>query len=125
MCTQGLPDFYAEIKDQILKIYQQHKGRYGYRRITALLRHMGHIINHKAVQNLMQLLNLKSIVRRKKYQSFKGDTGKVTDHVLNRQFESNAPNTKWVTDVTEFNVQGNKLYLSPVMDLFNGEIIAY
>lgn len=123
--AQALPDPNAEIKSQILAIYQWHKGRYGYRRITATLRQAGHVINHKAVQSLMRKLNIKSLVRVKKYQSFKGTTGKIADNLLQRQFDSDRPNKKWVTDITEFNVGSDKLYLSPVMDLFNGEIIAY
>ena len=73
----------------------------------------------------MTLLGLKSLVRPKKYRSYKGDVGQAADNVLQRQFEADMPKQKLVTDVTEFNVAGEKLYLSPVMDLYNGEIIAY
>jgi transposase InsO family protein len=68
---------------------------------------------------------LKSCIRSKKYKSFKGNVGKIAPNVLKRKFEASRPNQKWVTDVTEFNVGGQKLYLSPVLDLYNGEIIAY
>ena len=61
----------------------------------------------------------------KKYNSYKGEQGKIAPNVLQRNFKSDAPNQKWATDVTEFNVSGNKLYLSPIIDLFNGEIISY
>lgn len=120
-----MPDKYAKIKEQIRTIFDQHHGRYGYRRITAALAQMGERINHKLVQRLMGVLGLKSMVRPKKYRSFKGDIGVAADNLLDRQFEADAPNQKWVTDVTEFNVGGNKLYLSPLLDLYNGEIIAY
>ena len=70
-------------------------------------------------------MKLKSRIRIAKYRSYRGQVGRVADNVLQRQFESNQPNQKWVTDVTEFNVRGEKLYLSPIMDLFNGEIIAF
>lgn len=73
----------------------------------------------------MQSMGLKSRIRVVKYRSYKGDVGKVADNVLQRQFKTDQPNCKWATDVTEFNVRGEKLYLSPVMDLFNGEIIAF
>jgi len=118
-------DRYAKIKEQIRVIFEQHHGRYGYRRITAALVQMGERINHKTVQRLMGVLGLKSVVRPKKYRSFKGDIGIAADNLLDRQFEADSPNQKWVTDVTEFNVDGNKLYLSPLLDLYNGEIIAY
>jgi len=73
----------------------------------------------------MSELNLKSLVRPKKYRSYKGEVGHTAPNVLKRQFEATGANQKWVTDVTEFNVSGEKLYLSPVMDLYNGEIIAF
>lgn len=120
-----LDDKYSDLKQQIRSIYHKHKGRYGYRRITLALRNLGFTINHKCVQRLMQSMQLKSRIRAVKYRSYKGQVGKIADNVLQRQFKADRPNQKWVTDVTEFNVRGEKLYLSPIMDLFNGEIIAY
>ncbi len=123
--SSKLDDKYSDLKQQIKAIYHQHKGRYRYRRITLALKNMGLVINHKCVQKLMQSMKLKSRIRIAKYRSYRGQVGRVADNVLQRQFESNQPNQKWVTDVTEFNVRGEKLYLSPIMDLFNGEIIAF
>lgn len=120
-----LADKYSDIKQRIKAIYHKHKGRYGYRRITLTLKNLGLVVNHKCVQRLMQSMQLKSRIRAVKYRSYKGEVGKVADNVLQRQFKADRPNQKWVTDVTEFNVQGEKLYLSPMMDLFNGEIIAF
>ncbi len=120
-----LEDKYSNLKQQIRSIYHKHKGRYGYRRITLSLRNLGFTINHKCIQRLMQSMQLKSYIRAVKYRSYKGAIGKIADNVLQRQFKADRPNQKWVTDVTEFNVRGEKLYLSPIMDLFNGEIIAY
>lgn len=82
-------------------------------------------MNHKTVQRLMHELNISSFVRRKKYQSYKGAYGKNVPNHLQRCFQASAPNQKWVTDVTEFNVGGEKLYLSPILDLYNSEIISY
>jgi putative transposase len=118
-------DKYRHLKDQIGALFDRHRGRYGYRRITAELRQLGHEVNHKLVQRLMGILGLKSLVRPKKYRSFKGEIGQAAPHELQRQFKAEAANQKWVTDVTEFNVAGEKLYLSPVLDLYNGEIIAF
>lgn len=118
-------DKYRQVKEQIVEIFHRHKGRYGYRRICAAVRNLGHVINHKTVQRLMGELGLKSLVRPKKYQSYKGDAGRPAPNRLKRRFLAKRPNQKWVTDVTEFAVAGEKLYLSPVMDLHNGEIIAY
>ena len=118
-------DKYKEIKELIKSIYHKHKGRYGYRRITDELNNKGIIINHKTVFRLMKLLALKSVIRIKKYKSYKGEQGKIAPNILERNFRATAPNQKWATDVTEFNVSGSKLYLSPIIDLFNQEIISY
>lgn len=114
----------GELEKEIAAIYHEHKGRYGYRRITLELRKKS-VINHKKVQRLMQLQGLKSTVRPKKYRSYRGQVGHIAENYLKRDFVASKPNTKWVTDVTEFNVSGEKLYLSPILDLFNQEVIAY
>jgi len=119
------PDKHAQTKAQIAEIYHNHKGRYGYRRITLELRKTGNLINHKTVQRLMGDLGLKSMVRMKKYKSYKGNAGRIAPNILERDFNASKPNTKWVTDVTEFLLFGQRLYLSPILDLYNGEIISY
>jgi len=118
-------DKYQEIKQLIKSIYHKHKGRYGYRRITDELNSTGIIINHKTGLRWMKYLGLKSLIRVKKYQAYKGEQGKIAPDLLKRKFKATAPNQKWATDITEFNVSGNKLYLSPIIDLFNQEIISY
>ena len=121
----GKDDKHSELKATIKAVYECHKGRYGYRRITAVVRQLGQRVNHKLVQRLMGVLSLKSLVRPKKYRSFKGEVGTAAPNELKRQFQAEAANQKWVTDVTEFNVAGEKLYLSPILDLYNGEIVAF
>ncbi|WP_355504725.1 IS3 family transposase [Xanthomonas cannabis] len=111
--------------ERIRAIYDEHQGRYGYRRITLELANQGEAINHKRVQRLMATLGLQSRVRIKRYRAFKGAANGVVPNVLDRQFDAQMPHQKWVTDVTEFKVQGMTLYLSPIMDLYNGEIVAY
>lgn len=120
-----LTERHAATKVAIRTLFDRHKGRYGYRRITAALHALGKTINHKTVQRLMGQMGLKSLVRPKKYRSYKSAAGQVAPDLIKRQFRVDAANRKWVTDVTEFSVAGEKLYLSPVMDLFNGEIIAF
>ncbi|WP_369792394.1 IS3 family transposase [Lysinibacillus sp. BF-4] len=119
------PDPDANLKDEIQSIYKEHEGRYGYRRIRDELANRGQKVNHKKVQRIMKELGLKCIVRMKKYKSYKGTVGKIAPNILDRNFTAEAPNEKWVTDITEFKLFGEKLYLSPVLDLFNGEIITY
>ncbi len=114
-----------DLKVEIQAIYDEHEGRYGYRRICDELANRQQKVNHKRVQRIMKELGLKCLVRMKKYKSYKGTIGKIASNILNRNFTSEVPNAKWVTDITEFKLCGEKLYLSPVLDLFNGEIITY
>ena len=118
-------DKYADVKMEIAAIYHENKGRYGYRRITMVLRSRGILLNHKTVQRLMKELGLVCRVRIKKYRSYKGEVGKIAPNLLNRDFRAEKPNQKWVTDVTEFSLYGQKLYLSPILDLHNGYLVSY
>ena len=118
-------DKYAEAKEEITSIYHRNKGRYGYRRITAALRNSGIHLNHKTVQRLMKELGLVCRVRVRKYRSYKGEVGKIAPNLLNRNFHAEKPNQKWVTDVTEFGLFGQKIYLSPILDLHNGYLVSY
>lgn len=116
------------LKAKIKMIYDEHKGNYGYRRITLELRNQGFLVNHKKVQRLMKRLNLTARIRRKrKYSSYKGEVGKKADNLIQRHFEASKPYEKCYTDVTEFAIPASsqKLYLSPVLDGYNSEIIAY
>ena len=117
-----------ETKGEIQEIYYEHKGNYGYLRITLELRNCGFVVNQKKVQRLINLLGLSSQIRRKrKYSSYKGEIGKKADNFIQRQFEASKPYEKCYTDITEFAipVSSQKLYLSPVLDGYNSEIIAY
>lgn len=118
-------DKYTSLKKEIANIYHHHKGRYGYRRITMTLKQSGRAVNHKTVLRIMRTAEMKSLVRIKKYRSYKGQQGKIAKNLLKRNFKASKPCKKWVTDVTEFSVESKKLYLSPIMDLYNGEIISY
>ncbi|WP_247915497.1 IS3 family transposase [Streptococcus salivarius] len=117
-----------ELKAEIQSIYCEHKGNYGYRRMTLKLRNRGFMVNHKKVQRLMKVLGLSARIRRKrKYSSYQGEIGKKAENLIQRQFEATKPMEKCYTDVTEFAIPASsqKLYLSPVLDGFNSEIIAY
>ena len=118
-------DKWSVERQLICEIYHQNEGRYGYRRIQAELRNQGYIVSGKTVRKLMKELGLKCEVRIKKYRSYKGEIGRIAPNLLERNFYAEAPYTKLVTDVTEFSLFGRKLYLSPVLDLYNGELISY
>jgi putative transposase len=107
-------------------VFEEHKGWYGYRRITYALESLGVHLHSNTVLGLMRKLGLKSVQRVKKFSTFKrGKVSVVANNDLNREFTASRPNEKWVTDVTEFKVGGEKLYFSPIKDLFNGEIVAF
>ena len=118
-------DKHAAAKEEITAIYHENRGRYGYRRITAELRNRNTLLNHKTVQRLMKELGLVCRVRMKKYRSNKGEVGKAAPNLLNRDFYADKPNQKWVTDVTEFSLFGEKLYLSPILDLCSSDLVSY
>ena len=92
---------------------------------TAELRNRNICLNHKTVQRLMQKLGLVCRVRMQKYRSYKGEVGKIAPNLLNRNFHAEKPNQKWVTDVTEFSLFGEKLYLSPILDLHSSDLVSY
>ncbi len=117
----------SDMEAKIRSVYDEHKGRYGYRRITAALcNSLVQPVNHKCVQRLMQKMGLRSLIRAKsRSRQTNGLSDVQVPNILQRDFSATALNQKWVTDVTEFNVNGQKLYLSACMDLYNGEIVAH
>lgn len=120
------PDAHAELKSAIEIEFHKAKGRFGHRRVHRELMKQGWRVAKKTVLKLMRELKLKCLVRRKKrFNSFRGEIGPVAPNLLARDFEAEAPNEKWVTDVTEFRVGTQKLYLSPVMDLFDRQVISF
>ncbi|EFE8686549.1 IS3 family transposase, partial [Escherichia coli] len=125
LSLQKAKDKYADVKQLIASIFHEHRGCYGYRRIHCELQKRGLKFSGKTVRKLMQQLGLKSPVRLKKYRSYRGNMGLAAENILQRLFKAAAPCEKWVTDITEFRAGGQKLYLSPILDLFNGEIVAW
>lgn len=118
----------SDLKETIQDIYAEHKERYGYRRVHLELKNRGLYVNHKKVQRLMTELGLKARIRAKRrYNSYKGEVGKKADNLIKRQFKATQPLQKCYTDVTEFSIPASdqKLYLSPVLDGYNSDIIAY
>ena len=118
-------DKHAKHKKQIREIFEKNKARYGYRRITLELQNQGTVINHKTVLKLMNEMGLCCKIRRRKYSSFRGETNKSAPDLIQRDFHADSPNQKWTTDVTEFALLGKKVYLSPILDMYNSEIISY
>ena len=129
----------SDLMDAITTIYTDNHKRYGYRRITLQLKNEGWMVNHKTVKRLMSKLNLYGITPRAKYKSYKGDFNGTVDNkllykrvdtkkhktVYIRDFSTTNINEKWTTDISEFHIAAGKLYLSPILDMHNREIISY
>ena len=129
----------SDLMDAITTIYTDNHKRYGYRRITLQLKNKGWTVNHKTVKRLMSKLDLYGITPRAKYKSYKGDFNGTVDNLLLykkvdtkkhrtkyiRDFSTSSVNEKWTTDVSEFHIAAGKLYLSPILDMHNREIVSY
>ena len=129
----------TDLMDAIAAIYTDNHKRYGYRRITLQLKNEGWAVNHKTVKRLMSKLKLYGITPRTKYKSYKGDFNGTVDNKLLykrvdtkkhrteyiRDFSTSDVNEKWTTDVSEFHIAAGKLYLSPILDMHNREIVSY
>lgn len=123
---QERPDPHADLKIAMQAIFTEVHGRYGYRRLHARLVVDGWQVGKKRVRTLMHPLGLVCQVRRRKpYRSYSGEIGRLAPNLLNRTFTATAPNQTWVTDITEFRIGERKVYLSPIMDLFDRQIIAW
>ena len=121
-----ITDKYKKEKQEIQDIFNANKGRYGYRRVLLVLKQKGYAINHKTVLKLMNALNIKGKQQKNdKYHSYKGEVGTIAYNLLNREFRADKHFEKLTIDITQFKVGSEKVYLSPVMDLYNREIVSY
>jgi putative transposase len=127
-----------EISERIASIFAGSRARYGVRRVCAQLRAEGIGANHKKVQRLMKKMGLKGMVKTIHYNSYQGTVGDVAPDLIIREyvrkdgqthhksdFSCAGPNEKWTTDVSQFSLPWGKCYLSPIKDMFTGEIVAY
>lgn len=111
--------------DEIKKIFDDNKHRYGVRRVYQELLNRGYTVNHKKVQRLMHKMMLAGKRPKEKYRSYKGEVGRTADNLINRDFSTTAPLQKWTTDVSQFNLSWGKCYLSPILDMNTNEVISY
>lgn len=120
------PDKYYELRIQVKEIFKECRNCYGYRRIHEELKKLGSAVSEKIVRRIMKEENLIVPAKHtKKYSSYKGEITPETDNVINRDFHAERPNTKWLTDITEFSIPAGKVYLSPVIDCFDGMVVSW
>ncbi|MGV8083489.1 MAG: IS3 family transposase [Coriobacteriia bacterium] len=119
-------DKYAEARGLIAKLFDENARRYGYRRMHALLRREGVTMSEKVVRRIMSEEGLiVPVKRRRGYSSYRGETSPAPDNLLERDFHASAPNVKWLTDITEFRLPAGTVYLSPVIDCFDGMVVSW
>ncbi|MDY2790701.1 MAG: IS3 family transposase [Lachnospiraceae bacterium] len=121
MTVLKAPDKYEETRENIRNIFSSSRCTYGYRRIHQDLKNAGKTISEKVVRRLMKEENLLVVsVKRKKYSSYLGEISPAVPNVIDRDFHADEPNLKWLTDITEFHIPAGKIYLSPIIDCFDG-----
>lgn len=115
------------ILDEIIKLYEEVKGIYGYRRITLNINKiLNSNFNYKRIYRLMKSVKLTAVIRRKKKRYIHSTPQITAENILNRNFTAENSNEKWLTDVTEFKLcNGTKAYLSAILDLADNSIISY
>lgn len=124
-CYQALAiskaDKYADLRKEIKAAFSESSSRYGYRRIHSFIKSAGTIVSEKVVRRIMKEEQLiVPNIKRKKYSSYKGEISPEVDNVIKRDFHADKPNSKWLTDITEFRIPAGKIYLSPIIDCFDG-----
>lgn len=121
-----MPDKYAAARVAMGDIFQSNYRCYGYRRIrSALIQRQLHI-SEKVVLRLMKQESLTVTVnKRRQYGSYLGEISPAPENIINRDFQAAIPNEKWLTDITEFQIPAGKVYLSPIVDCFDGLVVSW
>ena len=121
-----MPEKYAEMRGAITEIFKANRRCYGYRRIHVALQRAGLSVSEKVIRRIMveERLTISSRKRRR-YNSYKGEITPAVDNIINRDFHADAPNEKWLTDITEFQIPAGKAYLSPMIDCFDGMAVSW
>ncbi len=126
MSKMNQPDKYVEVRTLIKNIFQESRDCYGYRRIWKKLQQQGIILSEKIVRMLMKEDSLRvCFVKKRKYNSYQGEISPEVENVIERNFHSDMPNMKWLTDITEFALPAGKVYLSPILDCFDGLVVSW
>jgi transposase InsO family protein len=119
-------DRHADARRVIADIFELNHRCYGYRRIRAALIRQQVFISEKVVRRLMQQEGLAAATtRQRRYGSYRGEISPAPENIINRDFYATTPNQKWLTDLTEFQIPAGKVYLSPVIDCFDGLVVSW
>lgn len=122
----AVADKYAEVRRSMSEIFESNYRCYGYRRIHASLSRQAVNVSEKVVRRLMKQEGLVPVARkRRRYGSYMGEISPAPDNLLNRNFSADTPNEKWLTDITEFQIPAGRVYLSPMIDCFDGMVVSW
>lgn len=120
------PDKYANARLAITDIFDLNHRCYGYRRVRASLSRQHVYICERVVRRLMRQEGLTiATPRRRSYRSYGGEISPAPENIINRDFHAATPNAKWLTDITEFHIPAGKVYLSPMIDCFDGMVVSW
>lgn len=126
LSVQAAPDKHADLRARVAEIFISSHRRYGYRRIHSALKDEGVRVSEKVVCRIMREDGLAAKRgKRRKYSSYVGEVGDAPANIVARNFHADTPNTLWLTDVTEFRIPAGKVYLSPIIDCFDGLVVAW
>jgi len=124
--TQKQPDKYFSLRTVVKEVFGENQRRYGYRRVHAIIKEKGTTVSEKVIRRIMKEEQLIIPYRkRRKYSSYRGEISPAPENIINRNFHADAPNTKWLTDLTEFHIPAGKVYLSPIIDCFDGMVVSW
>jgi len=119
-------DKYEKLKERIKILFEANSRRYGYRRIRALLVREGIRVSEKVVRRCMAECSLIVFGRkRRRYSAYQGEKTPAARNLLERDFHAERPNAKWFTDITEFHIPAGKVYLSPIIDCYDGMVVSW
>ena len=124
--AQTQPDKYLALRTKVREIFNENRCCYGYRRVHAVLKYEGITYSEKVIRRIMSEEQL--IIHGKKkrrYNSYLGEISPAVPNLLARDFHADKPNEKWVTDLTEFQIPAGKVYLSPILDCFDGLVVSW
>jgi transposase InsO family protein/transposase-like protein len=124
--ASALPDKYEQLRRRIIELFHENCRRYGYRRIQILLIREEKHVSEKVVRRIMSESDLVVVgKKRRNYRSYQGGNHPAADNLIDRDFHAEAPNVKWLTDITEFAIPAGKVYLSPIVDCFDGLVTSW
>jgi transposase InsO family protein len=124
--AQKQPDKYVILRAEVKDVFYENQRRYGYRRVHATIKNKGTIVSEKVIRRIMKEEQLDvPYKKRRKYSSYRGEISPAPENIINRDFRADAPNKKWLTDLTEFHIPAGKVYLSPIIDCFDGTVVSW